>query len=147
MTTKEKEELKQSEQLLQHLQNQEASNQAELDKIMKRAKDAQAKAKKHESFRQKRIQMREAKKMRKRAAFAMVWKIFKAIIIIVGILCVTVGVIAIAGCEMGVDGLKESFVCSIGKPPPRRLKCTSRRKQRVRSLSCCRKLYKRTNEL
>ena len=117
-TDAEKEELEQSEALLKHLRAQEEQNQAELDKIMKRAEVAKAKAKKHESFRQRRIEAREAKKARKRAVFQMGWKIFKGIIIVVGIICVIVGVIAIVGCEMGVDGLKESFVCSIGKPPP-----------------------------
>ena len=41
----------------------------------------------------------------------------KFFVIVIGALGV-IALLAILGCEMGVDGLKESFVCMIGKPPP-----------------------------
>ena len=70
------------------------------------------------SFREKSIKKREDKKNAARelegGMFGMLKKFFVGLILCL----VVVAVLAILGCEMEVDGLKESFVCMIGKPPP-----------------------------
>jgi hypothetical protein len=85
---------------------------------MRQAKQAKAHAEKHMSFREKSIKKREDKKNAARdledGMFGMLKKFFVGLILCL----VVVAVLAILGCEMEVDGLKESFVCMIGKPPP-----------------------------
>lgn len=85
---------------------------------MKQAKAAKANAEKHISFREKSIKAREDKKRAQRrasgGAFDLLKKFFLALILALFV----IAVLAILGCEMEVDGLKESFVCTIGKPPP-----------------------------
>ena len=85
---------------------------------MRQAKQAKAHAEKHMSFREKSIKKREDKKKAARelegGMFGMLKKFFVGLILCL----VVVAVLAILGCEMEVDGLKESFVCMIGKPPP-----------------------------
>ena len=85
---------------------------------MKKAKEAQKLAEKHISFREKSIKAREDKKAAERAASGGAFDLLKKVFVIIIGALVVVALLAIFGCEMGVDGLKESFVCTIGKPPP-----------------------------
>jgi len=110
--------MKETEKKLLEIAAEEKRNNEELERIMKKAKDAKKHAEKHMSFREKSIKAREDKKKAQRqasgGAFDLLKKVFMAILAALGI----IAVLAILGCEMGVDGLKESFVCTIGKDPP-----------------------------
>ena len=85
---------------------------------MDKAKDASAKAEKHMSFREKSIKAREDKKARKRAVSQHAFNTLKKFFVVLVLALIVIGVLAILGCEMEMDGLKESFVCKIGAPPP-----------------------------
>jgi hypothetical protein len=114
----EKKAMKDTEYKLLQIAAEEKSNEEELDRIMKRAQLAAKKAEKHMSFREKSIKAREDKKKAQRKASGGAFDLLKKVLMgIIGAL-VVVAVLAILGCELGIDGLKESFVCTIGKPPP-----------------------------
>ena len=100
------------------LEAQEKANEEQLQKIIAKANKAKSQAANHMSFREKSIQQREQAKQMKRALRTSVMKGVKLTMIGIGVALVIIALLAIVGCEMGVDGLKESFVCSIGKPPP-----------------------------
>ena len=108
--------MKETEAKLLKIQDEEAKNQKELDRIMNKSKEAAAKAEKHMSFREKSIKAREDKKARKRAASKGAFNSLKSFFIVLVLTLIVIGVLAILGCEMEMDGLKESFVCKIGAP-------------------------------
>ena len=110
--------MKETETRLLKIQHEENENQKELDRIMNKSKEAAAKAQKHMSFREKSIKAREDKKARKRAVSQGAFKSLKTFFVILVLTLIVIGILAILGCEMEVDGLKESFVCKIGAPPP-----------------------------
>ena len=121
--------MKKTEEKLLEIAAAEKRNNEELERIMNKAKAAQQKAEKHMSFREKSIKAREDKKNAKRNAQGGVFKTLKTVLMGAGAFLVVVAIIAIIGCEMEVDGLKEMFVCQIGKEPPE-----DRRRLRVAKL-------------
>ena len=118
LSKEEKEQMDATEKRLLKIEHEEIRNNEELDKVMKKAKEAQKLAEKHMSFREKSIKAREDKKAAERAATGGAFDLLKKVFVIIIGALVIVALLAILGCEMGVDGLKESFVCTIGKPPP-----------------------------
>ena len=117
MSEEEKIRMKETEDRLNKIAHEEEENQKALARIMKKSKDAAAKAEKHMSFREKSIKAREEKKKKQRRAFKGLFDTLKLVMIALALTCVVIGFIAIAGCEFEVDGLKETFVCKIGVPP------------------------------
>jgi hypothetical protein len=114
----EKKAMKDTEYKLLAIAAEEKRNEEELDRIMKRAQLAAKKAEKHMSFREKSIKAREDKKKAQRQASGGAFGLLKKVLMAIGAALGVVALLAILGCELGIDGLKESFVCTIGKPPP-----------------------------
>ena len=114
----EKKAMKDTEYKLMTIAAEEKRNEEELNRIMKRAQLAAKKAEKHMSFRDKSIKAREDKKAAQRQASGGAFGLLKKILMAIGAALGVVALLAILGCELGIDGLKESFVCTIGKPPP-----------------------------
>ena len=73
--------------------------------------------KKHESYRERSIKKREAKKAKFKAMMKSFWATVKVILGILGLAGVIIGVIAIVGCEYQVDGIKDFPICKFGKDP------------------------------
>ena len=116
-TAEEEAEIAAAREKLQRLHKEAQKNDAEMEKLLETNKKKAELRQKHETYRERSIRKREAKKEKIRELTKNFWRVVKMILVVLGIICVIVGVTAILGCEYQMDGIKDLPICSFGKNP------------------------------
>ena len=115
---------------LREIEVLEQKNQDEYERLLDRAAEASQAQFQNMTYRQRSIAAREAAKRKARAMSKMFWLIVKILVVILALCALAVGVVAVFGCEMEMDYIKDVFICDIGKDPEE----GRRRSRRLRGL-------------